>query len=152
MSVFTVSVCVCHKSVFYRNDWNDRARFWYGGFLRSILQCVVREFGYLKIRLLVPCRTLSRTSGLRKIRHCMSTVVRVVNESSSRLELHYFNLLWKCCTISCATNPQEIETVLAQPSLPYIHHAHSLLHLCRSWQRTSHARQLSLYAEGTAHI
>jgi len=28
-----VSVClsVCHKSVFYRNGWTDRAGFWHGG-------------------------------------------------------------------------------------------------------------------------
>ena len=30
-------VCVCHKSVFYRNLWTNRAGFWHGSFLRSIL-------------------------------------------------------------------------------------------------------------------
>jgi len=26
------SVCVCHKSVFYRNGWTNRAGFWHGSF------------------------------------------------------------------------------------------------------------------------
>ena len=36
-----VSVCpfVCHKPVFYRNDWTNRADFCHGGFLPPIPHC-----------------------------------------------------------------------------------------------------------------
>ena len=37
---------VCHKPVFYRNDWTNRAGFWHGGFLPPIPHCVVRKFCY----------------------------------------------------------------------------------------------------------
>jgi len=43
-----VCLSVCHKSVFYRNIWTDRADFWHGGFLRPIVHCVLRKFRYLK--------------------------------------------------------------------------------------------------------
>jgi len=35
-----LSVCVCHKSVFYQNGCMNRAGFWYGRFLLPILYCV----------------------------------------------------------------------------------------------------------------
>jgi len=34
-------VCVCHKSVFFRNGWTNWAGFWYGSFLPSILHYTV---------------------------------------------------------------------------------------------------------------
>jgi len=37
----TLPVSVCHKSVFYRQWWADRAGFWHRGFLRPVLRCVV---------------------------------------------------------------------------------------------------------------
>jgi len=49
----SVSVCVClflsvcHKSVFYRIGWTNRAVFWHGSFLRSV-HCFVRKFRYLQ--------------------------------------------------------------------------------------------------------
>jgi len=30
--VLCLSVCVCHKSVFCRNGWTNRAGFWHGNF------------------------------------------------------------------------------------------------------------------------
>ena len=44
----SVSACACHKSVFYRNFWTNRAGFCHGGFLRPIMHCVIRKFGYLQ--------------------------------------------------------------------------------------------------------
>jgi len=41
-------VSVCHKSVFYRNSWTNRAGFWHGSFLSPILYRVKRKFGYLQ--------------------------------------------------------------------------------------------------------
>jgi len=38
-----VSVCVCHKLVFYRNGWTNRAGFWQVSFLPSVLHCVKNE-------------------------------------------------------------------------------------------------------------
>jgi len=32
-----LSVCVCHKSVFCRNGWTNRAGFWQGSFLPPII-------------------------------------------------------------------------------------------------------------------
>jgi len=47
-----VSVClclsVCHKLVFCRNAWADRASFWRVDFFRPILHCALRKFGYLQ--------------------------------------------------------------------------------------------------------
>ena len=44
----SVRVCVCHKSVFYRNGWTNRAGFWHVSFLPTVLHCVKRKFGYLQ--------------------------------------------------------------------------------------------------------
>ena len=54
-----VSVClsVCHKSVFFRNVWVDRASFWRRSFLRRILHCAVGKYqvstkqGYFSLEL-----------------------------------------------------------------------------------------------------
>jgi len=35
----SVSVCVCHKSVFYRNGWTNPAGFRHGSFFPPILHC-----------------------------------------------------------------------------------------------------------------
>jgi len=43
-----VSMSVCHKSEFYRNEWTDRAGFWHVGFIRPMLHCVLRKFRYLQ--------------------------------------------------------------------------------------------------------
>ena len=47
-----VSVClclsVCHKLVFCRNAWADRASFWRVDFFRPILHCALSKFGYLQ--------------------------------------------------------------------------------------------------------
>jgi len=45
-----VSVClsVCHRSVFYRNGWTNRAGFWHGSFLPPVLHCVDRKFDALQ--------------------------------------------------------------------------------------------------------
>jgi len=43
-----LSVRVCHKSVFYRNGWTNRAGFWRVSFLPPVLHCVKRKFGYLQ--------------------------------------------------------------------------------------------------------
>ena len=39
-----VSVCVCHKSVFCRNGWTDRAGFWHVGFFRPIIHRDIKKF------------------------------------------------------------------------------------------------------------
>jgi len=44
----SVSVSVCHKSVFYWSGWTDRAGFWNGCFFRPVLRCVLRKFSYLR--------------------------------------------------------------------------------------------------------
>ena len=42
-------VCLSsYKWGLYRNDWTNRACFWYGGFLPPIPDCVVRKFEYLQ--------------------------------------------------------------------------------------------------------
>ena len=45
----SVSVCmsVCHKSVFCRSGWTNRAGIWHGSFRPSILHYTNRKFGYL---------------------------------------------------------------------------------------------------------
>ena len=43
-----LSVSVCHKSVFYRNRWTNRAGFWHISFLPPVIHCVKRKFGYLQ--------------------------------------------------------------------------------------------------------
>jgi len=43
-----VSVSVCHKSVFYRNGWTDRADFWHLGFFQPILHGFLRKFTCLQ--------------------------------------------------------------------------------------------------------
>jgi len=45
-----LSVClsVCHKSVLYRSGWMNRAGFWHGSFLITIVRCVKRKFGCLQ--------------------------------------------------------------------------------------------------------
>jgi len=41
----SLTICaICHKSVFYRNGWTDRADFWRVGFFRHILYCVIKKF------------------------------------------------------------------------------------------------------------
>jgi len=45
-------VPVCHKSVFYRKGWTNRAGFWHVSFLPSVLHCVKRKFYY---RFLIFC-------------------------------------------------------------------------------------------------
>ena len=40
----SVSVCVLrYKSVFYQNEWTDRAGYWHGGFLWPILRLVQQQ-------------------------------------------------------------------------------------------------------------
>ena len=41
-------VCICHKSVFYRNGWTNRTGFWRVSFLLHVLHRVKRKFGYLQ--------------------------------------------------------------------------------------------------------
>ena len=53
-AVFAVVLCptiyllVRHKPVLCRNDWTNRADFWFGGFFLPVPHCVVRKFGYLQ--------------------------------------------------------------------------------------------------------
>jgi len=51
-TVYLILACVenfvRHKSVFYKNGWTNRARFWHVSFLPPILHCVKRKFGYLQ--------------------------------------------------------------------------------------------------------
>ena len=62
-AVLAMGLCpsVCHRSVFCRNGWMNRARFWHGSFFLPILRCVKRKFGYLQnngISRLGPCPKL----------------------------------------------------------------------------------------------
>ena len=65
---------VCHKPVFYRNDWTNRAGFWHAGFLPSIPHCVIKKCGYLQKLRYFPL-ALCPNSGLRKFRHSKSIVL-----------------------------------------------------------------------------
>jgi len=76
LTIFAMVVCpsvhpsVRHKPVLYRNDWTNRA-VWHGGFLPTILHCLVRKLQKNKNTSLwnfVP------HSGLRKFRHGKSIV------------------------------------------------------------------------------
>jgi len=67
---------VCLKPVLYRNEWTDRAGFWRGSFLRPILHCVVRKFGYLQNKGTF-LRNFVSNSGLRKFRHGKSIVLSI---------------------------------------------------------------------------
>ena len=41
-------VCVCHKSLFYRNSWRNRVGFWHGSFFPPIPKYVKKKFVYLQ--------------------------------------------------------------------------------------------------------
>ena len=59
-SHWPVSVClsVRHKSVFYQNEWTNRAGFWHVSFLPPVLHCVKKNSVISKIRAF-PSGTLS---------------------------------------------------------------------------------------------
>jgi len=78
----SVSVClsVCHKSVFCRNGWTDRADFWRVGFFGSILQCVLRKFKHESLWNFAP------NSGLRKFRHSILIVEARYQLSSRKVD------------------------------------------------------------------
>jgi len=40
--------CICHKPVWYQNDWMNQAGIWHGGLLRPILHCVLGKFRYIR--------------------------------------------------------------------------------------------------------
>ena len=61
-----VSVSVCHKAVFYRHGWTDRAGFWHVSFFRPIIHCFQEIHVTTKIRVL-PSGTLSQTPDLENL-------------------------------------------------------------------------------------
>ena len=67
------SVSVCHKWVFYRNGWTNRAGFWRVSFLPPVLHCVTRKFCYLQNKGTSFWNFVLK-SGLRKFRHGISIV------------------------------------------------------------------------------
>ena len=66
---------------------NKTAWFWHGSFLRPILHCAIRKFGYLRNK----CNFLlnfAPNSGLRKLRHGISIVETCYQLSSRKVDAH----------------------------------------------------------------
>jgi len=79
------SVSVCHKSVFYRNGWTNRAGFWHGSFLRPILHCVVKNSGSFENKG-ISLWNFAPNSGLRKFRHSISIIEACYQLSSRKVD------------------------------------------------------------------
>jgi len=78
-----VSVCVCHKSVFYRNGWTNRTGFGMGSSFH-LSNTVVRKFRYLKIKVLLS-ETLLQTLDLEKnFATAYRSLKRVINLARER--------------------------------------------------------------------
>ena len=79
-SVFVfLSASVCHKSVFYRKGWTDRAGFWHGGFFRPILHRVgCNKFRYLENKG-TSCWKFVLNFVLGKFRHAYRSSKRVIS-------------------------------------------------------------------------
>ena len=119
------SVCpsVRHEPVLHQKNWTNRAGFWHGGFLTPIPPCAVKKFGYLQklrnfsLELCTKFRTqkissrqvdrvVNKTRCRRRRRSSLLTTS--IRQSTSRgcllqvghcnPKLHYFDLLWICCT------------------------------------------------------
>ena len=78
----SVSVRVCHKSVFCRDGWTNLAGFWHVSFLPPVLHCVKRKFGYLQNKG-TSLWNFVLNSVLRKFRHGIS-IVETCYQLSSR--------------------------------------------------------------------
>jgi len=44
----SIHLSICHKLVFYQNDWSNRAYFWHRGLLPLKPHFIIRKFGYLQ--------------------------------------------------------------------------------------------------------
>ena len=79
-AVLAMGLClsVCHKSVFYRNGWTNRAAcFWHVNFLPPVLHCVKRKFGIFRNKGTSLWNFVLK-SGL-KFRHDISIVETCIN-------------------------------------------------------------------------
>jgi len=81
-----LSVCVCRKSVFYRNGWTIWPGFWHGSFLPPILHCVKRNLCYLQNKGTSLWNSVPN-SGLRKFCRGMSIAERAVRLARERWTL-----------------------------------------------------------------
>ena len=80
----SMSVCVCHKSVFCRKGWTNQAGFWLGSFFRSVIHSVTIKFRYLQKWGYFPLELCSKLWTVkRKFRHSIS-IVRMCYQLSSR--------------------------------------------------------------------
>ena len=77
--------CVCHKSVFCRNGWTNRAGFWHESFFPPVLHCKEIQVPSGKIRVL-PSGNAAPNSGLRKYRHSISIVQACYRLSSRKVD------------------------------------------------------------------
>jgi len=79
----SVRSSVRHKPVLYRNDWTNRAGFWYGGFLPPIPHCALKTFGYLQKLGYFPSGTLSQTPDLENFATASRSLCQQNSSSSS---------------------------------------------------------------------
>ena len=92
--LMSVSVClsvtlsVCHKSVFYRNGWTDRAGFWHVCFFQAVLYTLWRKEIQVstKIRVLPP-GTLCQSPILETFASAYRSSKRVINLARERWTL-----------------------------------------------------------------
>ena len=78
--------CVCHKSVFYRNGWTNRAGFGHGSFFPTVLHCKEIQVPPGKIRVL-PSGTLLQTPDLENIATAYRSSKRAIDLARERWTL-----------------------------------------------------------------
>jgi len=97
-AVLDVGLCpclsVCHKSVFYRNGWTNRAGFRHVSFLPPVLHCVKRKFGYLQNKGTFLWNFI-QNFGLRKFLHGISIVEACYQLSSRKVDAQFCTVAWQ---------------------------------------------------------
>ena len=88
-----VSASVCHKSVFHRNGWTDRADLWHRDFLWPVLHYLSWKFGYLqniKILKVKVARTRLPSVGFRSWSRFLAVSLQVTWVINPAVGCHYF--------------------------------------------------------------
>ena len=80
----SVCVCVCHRSVFYRNGWTNRAVFFC---MRASFHLCCKEIQVPSVIKVLPSGTLLQTLDLGKIATAYRSSKRVINLARER---------WRC--------------------------------------------------------
>ena len=84
----SVSVCVCLSQVgVLLKRINKSGWFWHGSFLRPILHCIIRKFGYLRKIRVTPSGTLLTTPDFENFATIGRSSKRVTNLAQERWTL-----------------------------------------------------------------